>query len=206
MKKEIDIEKFWEDARLRQEELERIADAVEAKTGVRIPTKTIDRKKIEEDVEYVKTHSKLIEERIIAVTDELFESDKERELLHISIRVSCDFHKFLIDFGDEPPTEEARFVADTIRGGIDWFYLLAFHCHGIKKDIANWSFEQKATSSFRDLRAACLSRFEALCQPSAKAGELLAALLGFIHLELVFMAQTFPSVVNSNLKADQWKP
>ncbi|MGB6404836.1 MAG: hypothetical protein WBF26_18495, partial [Candidatus Sulfotelmatobacter sp.] len=78
-------------------------------------------------------------------------------------------------------------------------------CYLIREDPAKWAFDRKAASSFRDLRAACLNQFEILCQPSANAGEMLAALLSFIHLELVFMAQTFPSVVDSNLKADQWR-
>jgi hypothetical protein len=88
---------------------------------------------------------------------------------------------------------------------IDWFYLLAFHCHGVRNDFTKWRFDRKATSNFRDVRAACLKLFGVLCNPSAEAGEMLTALLGFIHLELVFMAQTFPSVVDSNLKADQWQ-
>lgn len=166
---------------------------------------TLRNKKLQEDVAYVKEKTHEIENRIVAATEDLFQSAKERELLHTSIRVSCDFHKFLLDFGDAPPTDEAEFVADTIRSGIDWFYSLAHHCYLIREDPAKWAFDRKATSSFRDLRAACLNRFEILCQPSANAGEMLAALLSFIHLELVFMAQTFPSVVDSNLKADQWR-
>lgn len=166
---------------------------------------TLRNKKLQEDVAYVKEKTQEIEKRIVAATEDLCESPKEREFLHISIRVTCDFHKFLLDFGDEPPTDEAEFVADTIRSGIDWLYSLAHHCHGIRDDLAKWNFDRRATSSFRDLRAACLKQFEILFDPSAGAGEMLAALLGFIHLELVFMAQTFPSVVDSNLKADQWR-
>ena len=166
---------------------------------------TVRKKKIQEDVAYVKEKTQEIETRIVAATESLFESPKEREFLHISIRVSCDFHKFLLDFGDEPPTDEAQFVADTIRSGIGWFYPLAWHCHGIGDDLAKWNFDRKETSKFRDLRAACLKRFEILLDASADASSRLAALLSFIHLELVFMAQTFPSVVDSNLKADPWQ-
>jgi hypothetical protein len=165
----------------------------------------VRQKKLREDVAYVKGKTQEIESRIVSAAEGLFESAKEREMLHISIRVSCDFHKFLLDFGDAPSTDEAEFVADTIRSGIDWFYSLAHHCYLIREDRAKWVFDRKATSSFRDLRAACLNQFEILCQPSANGGEMLAALLSFIHLELVFMAQTFPSVVDSNLKADQWR-
>lgn len=205
MKKEVDMEKFWEDAELRHAKLKEIAEQIAAKTGVQIPLKQFDRKKIEENVEYVKALTKQIEDRIVAVTEDLFESAKERELLHISIRVSCDFHKFLLDFGEKPPKDEAEYVADTIRSGIDWFYSLAFHCHGIRDDLVKWRFDRQATASFRELRIACLRCFEDLCQSSATAGEMLASLLAYIHLELVFMAQTFPSNVDSNLEEDQWQ-
>jgi len=205
MKKEVDMEKFWEDAELRHAKLKEIAEQIAAKTGVQIPLKPFDRKKIEENVEYVKALTKQIEDRIVAVTEDLFESAKERELLHISIRVSCDFYKFLLDFGEKPPKDEAEYVADTIRSGIDWFYSLAFHCHGIRDDLVKWRFDRQATESFRELRIACLRCFEDLCRSSATAGEMLASLLAYIHLELVFMAQTFPSNVDSNLEEDQWQ-
>lgn|SRR5271165_1215296 len=205
MKKEADMEKFWEDAELRQAKLKEIVEQIELKSGVKIPIREFDRKRIEEDVEYVKALTKKIEGRILAVTEELFESAKEREMLHVSIRVSCDFHKFLLDFGEKPPGHEAAYVADTIRSGIDWFYSLAFHCHGIRDDLVKWTFDRQATTSFHELRVACLRCFEDLCRPSATAGEMLASLLSYIHLELVFMAQTFPSNVDSNLDEDQWQ-
>jgi hypothetical protein len=162
-------------------------------------------KKLQEDVAYVKEKTQEIENRIVAVTEDLFESAKERELLHISIRVSCEFHKFLLDFGDNPPQDEAEYVADTIRSGMDWFYLLAFHCHGLRDDLATWRFDRQVTSNFPKLREACRRQFDILCRPSVTPGEMLASLLAFIHLELVFMAQVFPSTVDSNLKADQWQ-
>jgi hypothetical protein len=166
---------------------------------------TLRNEKLREVVAYVKEKTQEIENRIVAATEKLFESPKERELLHISIRVSCDFQKFLLDFGDSPPQDEAQYVADTIRSGLDWFYLLAFHCHRVRDDLATWRFDREATSNFPELRKTCLRQFEILCRPSARASEMLAALLAFVHLELVYMAQVFPSVVDSNLKADQWQ-
>ena len=161
-------------------------------------------KKLQEDVAYVKQKTDEIENRVVTVTEDFFESAKAREMLHISIRVSCEFHKFLLDFGDNPPQQEAEYVADTIRSGIDWFYSLAFHCR-LRDDLATSRFDRQGTSSFPKLREACLREFDILCRPSATPGETLASLLAFIHLELVFMAQVFPSIVDSDLKADQWQ-
>jgi hypothetical protein len=205
MEKEVDMKKFWKEAELRQAKLKELIEQIELKSGTKISIREFDRKRIEEDVEYVKAKTKEIEERILAASEDLFESEKERELLHISIRVSCDFHKFLLDFGENPPREEATFVADTIRSGIDWFYSLAFHCHGIKDELVRRPFDRQATGNFRELRIACLRRFDDLCQPSATAGEMLASLLAFMHLELVFMAQTFPFNVDANLEEGQWQ-
>jgi hypothetical protein len=161
--------------------------------------------KLQEDVAYVKEKTQEIENRVVAATERLFESGKEREMLHISIRVSCEFQKFLLDFGDSPSQDEAEYVADTIRSGMDWFYSLAHHCHSLPDDLATWRFDRQITSNFPKLREACLGQFNILCRPSATPGEMLASLLAFIHLELIFMAQVFPSIVESNLKADQWQ-
>lgn len=163
--------------------------------------------KIRENVEYVKAKTKEIEDHILVATatERLFESAKEIEDLHISMRVSCDFHKFLLDFGETPSKVEAGYVADTIRGGMDWLYLLGYSCAGMRDDLAQWKVERQATGNFRELRLACLRLFDELLRPTATGGEMLASLLAFIHLELVFMAQTFPSNVDSNLKEDQWQ-
>jgi hypothetical protein len=162
-------------------------------------------KKVQEDVAYVKGKTQEIENHVVAVTDDLFDSAKEREMLHISIRVSCEFQKFLLDSGDDPPQDEAEYVADTIRSGMDWFYLLAFHCQSVRDDLATWRFDRQATLSFPKLRETCLRQFDILCRPSTTPGEMLASLLVFIHLELIFMAQVFPSIVDSDLKANQWQ-
>jgi len=204
MKKQVDMEKFWEDAEVRHFKFKEIVRQIELKTELQIPLKEFDRKKTEKDIEYVEAKTKQIEERITATTEDLFESEGEREFLHVSVRVTCDFHKFLLDFGDQPPLEEAAYVADTIRSGIDWFYSLAFHCHSISDDFVQWRFALQATSNFIELRRECLRLFEILCSPSATVGELLASLLSFIHLELAFMAQIFPFVVDSTLKEDRW--
>jgi hypothetical protein len=206
MKKEFDMEKFWKEEELRHAKVKELFEQIKVKTGMDIPVpEGLSRQKIEENVAYVKGRTKEIEDRIVSATEGLFESEKDREQLHISIRVSCDFHKFLLDFGDQPPRHEAQYVADTIRSGIHWFYLLAFHCHGIEDELAKWTFDRQATSNFRELRGACLKHFEVLCGASASAGELLGSLLAFIHLELVFMAQTFPVLVDSNLTEGQWQ-
>ncbi len=204
MKKEVDMEKFWNEAELRHTKLKEIAEQIARKTGVQIPVRELDRKKIEEDAEYVKAKTKEIEERILPATGDLFESPRQKEGLHVTIRIACEFHKFLLDFGDLPPRDEAEYVADTIRSGIDWFMSLASTCHYLDDELAAWSFDRQAVSNFHDLRSACMKHFEELRAPSASLGTMLACLLTLTHLELVFMAQTYPFFLHSYTKEDQW--
>ncbi len=160
--------------------------------------------KFREDGEYIQATSKEIENRILAESGDLFESPGQKEELHVTIRIACEFHKFLLDFGDVPPRDEAEYVANTIRSGIDWFMSLASTCHYLDDELAAWSFDRQAVSNFRDLRSACMKQFEELRAPSASLGTMLARLLALTHLELVFMAQTYPFFLHSYTKEDQW--
>ena len=204
MKKEFEGETFGEEEKLRQAKLKEILEQIAVKTGVQIPVRELDRKQMEEKFAYIKAKTKEIEDRILSLAGNLFDSPQEKETLQIAIRIVCEFHKFLVDFGDAPPRYEAEYVAETIRSGLDWFLPLAITCHYLDDERAAWSFDRQAVSNFRDLRRACLARFERLCDPSAPIGATLAALLAFIHLELVFMAQTYPFFVGSYEKGDQW--
>ena len=160
--------------------------------------------KLREDVEYVKGKTKEIEDRILAGPGALFESSREKEELHITIRIACEFNKFLLDFGETPFRDDAEYVANTIRSGLDWFISFASTCHYLDDELAVWSFDREVVSNFCELRSACLRRFEELCAPSANFGAMLASLLALTHLELVFMAQTYPFFVHSYTKEDRW--
>jgi hypothetical protein len=160
--------------------------------------------KFRENVEYIQARSREIEDRILTESRDLFESPRQKEELHVTIRIACEFHKFLLDFGDVPQRDEAEYVANTIRSGIDWFMSLASTCDYLDDELAEWSFDRHAVSTFRDLRSACMKRFEELCAPSSSLGTMLASVLALTHLELVFMAQTYPSFLHSYIKEDQW--
>lgn len=159
--------------------------------------KEVRLERIRENAEYVQGITAQIEQRIVSQSDSFFETPREKEDLHITIRVACDFHKFVTDNGETPPQDEAQFVADTIRSGIDWAFLLAYSCRVFPDELGTWSFDRQTISGYAELRSAWLKRFGELCRPTATAAEMLASLLALVHLELVFMAQTFPSIVES---------
>jgi hypothetical protein len=152
----------------------------------------VDLQRIREKVEYVEPLTKQIENRIIAGTEDLFCTPNELEDLHVTVRIACEFHKFLTDYSIDPPAGEAEYVVDTIRAGIDQFYLLAYSCKCMSEDYVAWSFDKQVIAGFSELRDACLRRFADLCRPDAKASQMLASLLAFVHLELLFVAQRFP--------------
>src|SRR5215467_4647446 len=163
--KEFD-DKFQEDIDQLVANSNEIIERVSARLGTQISIKKRDDAKIRQNVEYVKTRTKEIEDRILAVSGDLFESERAKEELHITIRIACEFHKFLLDFGETPSRDESEFVADTIRSGIDWFRSLASTCHYLDDELAVWSFDRQAVSDFRKLRATCLRHFEKLCSCS----------------------------------------
>ncbi|MGA7380281.1 MAG: hypothetical protein WBX03_05475 [Terriglobales bacterium] len=115
--------------------------------------------------------------------------------LRVTIRIACEFHQFLLNFGETPPLNEVNYVMDTIRSGMDEFFLLAQVCRVLTDEFARWNFDRQVISNFSELRTASLRRFEELTRTDASAGEQLASLLAFVHLELVFLAQNFPSVM-----------
>jgi hypothetical protein len=203
--KEFD-DKFQEDIDQLVANSNEIIERVSARLGTRISVKKRDDAKIRRNVEYVMARTKEIEDRILAISGILFESPKEKEDLRVTIRIACEFHKFLLDFGDAPPRDEAEFVAETIRSGIDWFMSFATECNYLDDTLSVWSFDRQAISGFVELRRACLRRFDELCRPSASIGLMLASLLAFVHLELAFMAQTYPSLLHSAFSDEeaQW--
>jgi hypothetical protein len=139
--------------------------------------------------------AKEIEDRIVNGSEVFFEPAASLVELRLTIRIAHDFHQFLLKFGETPPADEVTYAMDTIRSGLDQFFLLAYSCRVIGKESARWNFERSVVSTFSELRRDYLRRFEELSRSEASGGELLVSLLALVHLELTFLAQNFPSVV-----------
>lgn len=140
--------------------------------------------------------AKRIEEEIVAGSEGFFDEPEIREDLHVTIRIAGDFYNFLVKCGENPPAGEVTYVSDTIRSGMDEFFALAYICKVIDTGRDTWTFDPHARWSFPALREKFLCGFERLAgSPDAKAPQKLASLLGLVHLELVFLAQHFPSAI-----------
>ena len=142
-----------------------------------------------------------IEDHIVKGSENFFDDQDSRCDLHVTIRIAHDFYKFLEKFGENPPTGEITYVSDTIRSGMDQFFLLADSCTVINVDPDNWHIRQHTSWDFPALRYQFLHGFERLANsPDAGAAQMLSWLLELTHLELVFMALHFPSAIFGDLK------
>jgi hypothetical protein len=138
---------------------------------------------------------KRIEDQIVAGSEDFFDDPNIRKDLRATIGVAQDFYDFLGKF-DNPPAGEVTYVSDTIRSGIDQFFSLAYICKVINTGRDTWAFEPHARWDFPALRERFLRGFEHLAEsPDAGAAEKLALLFALTHLELVFLAQHFPSAI-----------
>jgi len=137
-----------------------------------------------------------IEDLIVAGSEGFFDEADIRECLHITIRIAKDFYDFLVKFGETPPAKEVAYVMDTIRSGIDWFFRLADLCVTINTGRDTWNFDPHLHWDFPALREKFLRDFEYLAvSPDVSVVDRLASLLALTHLELVFLAQHFPSAI-----------
>lgn len=137
-----------------------------------------------------------IEESIVAGSEGFFDDQPTRDDLHVTIRIAKDFHEFLVKFGDNPPAAESRYVMGTIRSGMDWFFGLAHDCAIINTPRSSWNFVPQERWDFSGFRRRFLSNFERLTgDTDIGVIDRLALLLALTHMELVFLAQHFPSSV-----------
>jgi hypothetical protein len=137
-----------------------------------------------------------IEDPIVAGSEGFLDEPDIREDLHVTIRIARDFYDFLVKFGDRPPAKEVAYVTDTIRSGMDEFFALAYLCRVINTGTDTWSFDPHVPWDFSALREKFLRDFERLAgSPEMSVVDRLASLLALTHLELVFLAQYFPSAI-----------
>lgn len=149
---------------------------------------------------------KRIEDRIVAGSEDFFDEPAIREDLHVTIRIAGDFYTFLVKSGETPSLGEVTYVSDTIRSGMDEFFALAYICKVINTERDTWAFDPHVRWDFPALREKFLRGFEQLAEsPDANAAQILASLLALTHLELVFLAQHFPSAIFGNV-ADSPQP
>lgn len=139
-----------------------------------------------------------IEELIVEGSQGLFDDSHIREDLHVTIRIAADFYNFLMQFGNQPPAKEIDYLMGTIRSGMDEFFAVAY-CSGTMTGSDTWTFDTHTNWDFPHLREIFLRGFESLVGSNDASVDNLAALLALTHLELVFLAQNFPTAILGDL-------
>jgi hypothetical protein len=140
-----------------------------------------------------------IEDLIVCGAEGFFDGPGSHRMdLHVTIRIAFDFHKYLSSATDSLVVENVRYMMDTIRSGMDQFFLLGYSCSAINVGGDVWRFDHEVPRSFQELREAFMRRFDNLIAPESSAIDRLASLLALTHLELVFLAQHFPCILLEN--------
>jgi hypothetical protein len=137
-----------------------------------------------------------IEEQIVRRSDGFFEDEDIRENLHVTISIAGAFYNFLVEHGERPPAEDIDDIMGTIRSGIDHFFSLAHFCKIIDMEREARSMERCLHWDFRALRETFVRGYERFAErPDVSAADALPSLFALTHLELVFLAQHFPSAI-----------
>lgn len=137
-----------------------------------------------------------IEDQIVRTSDGFFEDEDIREHLHVTIAIAGDFYHFLVQHGERPAAEDIDEIMGIIRSGIDHFFLLAHFCKIL--DIGSYprSLERCLHWDFSSLRETFLAGFARFAAArELGASDALPSLFALAHLELVFLAQHFPSAI-----------
>lgn len=136
-----------------------------------------------------------IEEAIVAEFGDPFEIESIRADLHVTVHIAMDFYNFLVQHGESPNGKQIDYMAGTIRASIEEFYLLAYTCRRIVRKGEMKGLEPHEHWNFSALRERFMKGFEHLEDPQMSAVDRLTSLFALTHLELVFLAQNFPSAI-----------
>lgn len=129
---------------------------------------------------------------VVRGSEGFFDNPKDSADLQITVRIACEFYVFLQQSNDPPEFSEARYMADTIRSGLDWFFSMAQTGCILTGLKLRTGFGPQLPGSFTELKASYISIFQQVqeCTHSAKA---IGLLLSLVQIMVLFMTVYFPS-------------
>jgi hypothetical protein len=134
-----------------------------------------------------------IENAIVADSEDWF--DHIRDDLHVTIRIAYDFYEFLVKSGDSPDDYEVVYMMETITSGISMFNQLAHSCRSMGLSTPAISVDPLFPLDFSALRGQFMRHFEHIDDAGVSFTERMTSLFALTHLELLFLAQNFPSAI-----------
>src|SRR5271154_5978686 len=81
-----------------------------------------------------------------------FDDPREREAIQITVRIACEFFTFLQRSSDMLELREAKYMAETIRSGLDWFFFMAQEGRVLTGLELKSGFGPKLPSTFSELK------------------------------------------------------
>jgi hypothetical protein len=131
---------------------------------------------------------------IVRDSEGFFDDPNPREDLQITVRIACEFFVFLQQSNDVPELEEAKYMAGTIRSGMDWFFSMAQTGRILTGLKLQYGFGPKLPSTFSDLKASYDSTFQQVLDSTHSIKAI--GLLSLVQMMFLFMAVYFPSILS----------
>jgi len=131
---------------------------------------------------------------IVRDSEGFFDDPNPREDLQITVRIDCEFFVFLQQSNDVPELEEAKYMAGTIRSGMDWFFSMAQTGRILTGLKLQYGFGPKLPSTFSDLKASYDSTFQQVLDSTHSIKAI--GLLSLVQMMFLFMAVYFPSILS----------
>jgi hypothetical protein len=133
-----------------------------------------------------------IEALILRESEDFFHPPTDLAVLHVTIRIACEFLDFLKRTDGTPELGEAEYMAGTIRSGMDQYFTIGRWGAVLRGVELQSGFGRRLPSSFSEMRASYESVFQQLiqCTSSAKG---VGLLLSLVQMMLLFMTVYFPS-------------
>jgi hypothetical protein len=132
---------------------------------------------------------------ILRDSEGFFDDPKDSEYLQITVRIACEFFAFLQQSNDVPGLDEAEYMADTIRSGLDWFFSMAQTGGMLTGLELRRGFGPQLPSTFSDLKASYCSVFNQVLE-STQSIKAIGLLLSLVQLMFLFMTVYFPSFLS----------
>ena len=132
---------------------------------------------------------------ILRDSEGFFDDPKESENLNITARIACEFFEFLQKSNDVPDLDDAEYMAETIRSGLDWFFSMALTGGSLTGLKLQTGFGPKLPSSFSQLKASYDSVFHQLLK-STHSIKAIGLLLSLVQMMFLFMTVYFPSFLS----------
>ncbi len=132
---------------------------------------------------------------IVRDSEGFFDDPKWSEDLQITVRVACEFFVFLQQSNDAPELGEAKYMAGTIRSGMDWFFSMAQTGDVLTGLKLQRGFGPKLPGTFSELKASYESVFHHVPE-STHSIKAFGLLLSLIQMMFLFMTVYFPSFLS----------